>query len=391
MAFLHGIKAEVTTDGLRPLEQVSTSVIGLIGTAPDADPALFPMDEPVLVQSPVEAAGLDTTQARQGTLVDAMNATYLQTAARVVVVRVAEGLDEAATLTNMVGSAVSQTGVHAFIGAESHVGYRPKIFAAAGWSHQRPGDAANPVVAAAKGIADKVRGIVVQDGPSTNQAAALQAANDAGSDRVLVVDPFVTVAGPAGLVHQPPSAFVAGVIARTDAEIGPWASPSNRVINGILGTARPIGFAMSDPTTETNALNEGKVATIIRRNGFRLWGNLGTGSDAATQFIAVRRALDMVLDMLEDSHLWALDLPISGQLLNDVQASVDSGLRQLRARGATLVGTVALNPDLNTVTSFQNGEAWWDVQIEPPAPLQTMRFRVRRTPEAYETLLQGAA
>ena len=42
---------------------------------------------------------------------------------------------------------------------------------------------------------------------------------------------------------------------------------------GIVGLSRPIDFVLGDRASRANLLNEAKVATTIRQNGFRLWGN----------------------------------------------------------------------------------------------------------------------
>ena len=68
------------------------------------------------------------------------------------------------------------------------------------------------------------------------------------------------------------SACVAGLIAKSDNDRGWWWSPSNQEINGIVGTARAIDFAMGDANCRANLLNESNIATIIRQQGFRLWG-----------------------------------------------------------------------------------------------------------------------
>ena len=57
--FLHGIEVVEVDDGVRPIRTVKSSVVGLIGTAPDADEAEFPLDAPVLlIGSPRKAAKL---------------------------------------------------------------------------------------------------------------------------------------------------------------------------------------------------------------------------------------------------------------------------------------------------------------------------------------------
>ncbi|MCJ9428540.1 phage tail sheath subtilisin-like domain-containing protein [Kordiimonas marina] len=391
MPVYHGIQSTLSTDGIRPVAAVAAAVIGLIGTAPDADAVAFPLNTPVMITGPRAAANLDPTSLGNGTLLDAANAIFNQIGASVIVVRVDEGIDEAGTLANIVGDATQGTGVHAFESAEATVYAKPTILVAPGWTHQRPGAAANPVVAELKGVASLLRAIIVADGPATNDADAATAATDAGSDRVYIVDPQVMVSVGGVPTAQPASGFVAGVIARTDYEKGFWYSPSNKTINGIVGISRPITFSLSDDANQASQLNQNNVATIVQKNGFRLWGNTTTGADPLTQFLAVRRGLDVILDLLEDTHLWALDLPLSPTLLTDVQSSIDSALRGLKRKGATLAASVALDPELNNITAFSGGTAYWNVTVEPPAPLQSMNFVVKRDAGAYETLINNAA
>ena len=67
--FLHGIEVIDIDSGPRPITTVRSSVIGLCGTAPNADPAKFPLNTPVLIAgSRREAAGLDTLGAALTTL-----------------------------------------------------------------------------------------------------------------------------------------------------------------------------------------------------------------------------------------------------------------------------------------------------------------------------------
>ena len=47
--FLHGVEVVELTQGVRPLQTVRSAVIGLIGTAPNADASVFPLNEPVLI------------------------------------------------------------------------------------------------------------------------------------------------------------------------------------------------------------------------------------------------------------------------------------------------------------------------------------------------------
>ncbi|WP_375653737.1 phage tail sheath subtilisin-like domain-containing protein [Bartonella sp. AP19HLJMH] len=389
--FLHGVEVVEVDDGTRPLRAVQSAVIGIVGTAPDADEQAFPLNTPVLVTGSLsQAAKLDKTGKRQGTLPNALDLIFKQVGAIVVVVRVNEGDNENATLTNILGGVNANgayEGVHAFIGAQSIVGQTPRILIAPSFTHQRPssvnieengtGATANPVAAELIGIAERLRAIVVLDAPNTTDEAALSTAKDFDSKRAILIDPFVKVNRNGKIVEQPASAAVAGVIAKTDFTHGFWHSPSNKVINGIVGIARPIDFSIGDRSSRANLLNEQNITTIIRENGYRLWGNRTLSSDTKFAFLSVVRTADMINDAILRGHLWAVDRNIKKTYMNDVSESVNAYLRDLKAQGAILGGRCTPDPELNTASAIEGGRVYFNVEFTPTTPAEHITFRSR--------------
>ena len=379
--FLHGVEVLEIDAGPRPIKPVRSSVIGLIGTAPNADATAFPLNTPVMIAgSRIEAAKLDTVGTGLGTLPGAMDSIFDQAGAVVVVVRVEEGATEAATLANIIGGVNATNGeyegVHAFLGAESKLGVSPRILIAPGFTHQRPEGLANPVVSELIGIAERLRAVVIADGPNTTDADAVTYSNDFGSPRVYMVDPWVKKLNSAGaVVTVPASPCVAGIIAKTDNDRGFWWSPSNQNINGIIGTARPVDFALDDANARANLLNEQAVATIIRQDGYRLWGNRTLSSDPKWQFLSVRRTADIINDSLLRAHLWAVDRNISKTYIQDVTEGVNAYLRHLTAIGAILGGQCWANPELNTPDQIAQGKVYFDFDFTPPYPAEHITFR----------------
>jgi len=387
--FLHGVEVVQIDDGLRPIQTVKSSIIGVVGTAPDADAGVFPVDTPVLVTGPRMAADLGNT----GTLKSAYLAAYAQGIAVMIIVRVGQGVDAPATLAAMIGDPTEGTGIYALEVSASVTGQTPRILAAPGFTGSDPADGVNAVVDGLLTIATKTRAVVIADGPNTSEADALAWAGLHASDRLFVVDPGVRVfdTAAAAVVPQPASAFAAGLLSKRDQEKGFWWSPSNQPVRGITATHRPIGFAMSEAETEANRLNEGRVATIIRQDGFRLWGNRTTSADPLWAFLNVRRTADMVYESIEAAHLWAMDRPFSQQLLLDIRDSVQAYLDTLTARRAILGGRVWLDPELNTEATLKAGQLYLDFDIEPPAPLERLTFRAHRNGSYYEELVAAVA
>lgn len=471
--FLHGVEVIEIDTGPRPIRTVRSSVIGIVGTAPDADPDAFPLNTPVLIAgSRAEAALLDTIGTGEGTLPAALDGIFDQIGAVVVVVRVEEGATEADTLANILGGMNAGTGqyegVHALLGAESVVGFAPRILCVPGFTHQRRsngltsvnigvagtgytpgtyvlnvtggggagavveatvgaggavtavtirnpgsgyttdptlalpagagagtgatftvtrGTVGNGVVAELIGIAERLRAVIIADGPNSTDSAAITYAGDFGSPRVYVVDPWLLVQDGDALVSEPPSARVAGLIAKTDNDLGFWWSPSNRTINGIVGTVRPVDFKMGDANARANLLNEQNVATVIRQNGFRLWGNRTLSADPKWAFLSVRRTADILNDSLQRAHLWAVDRPITRTYLQEVAEGVNAYIRSLIAQGALLGGRCWADPDLNTPANIADGKVFFTFDFTAPYPAEHITFRSILTTDYLQELV----
>ncbi|MBF9235593.1 phage tail sheath C-terminal domain-containing protein [Microvirga alba] len=387
--FLHGVEVLEIDAGPRPIQTVRSSVIGLIGTAPQADATAFPLNTPVMIAgSRREAAKLLAgTGADKGTLPDAVDSIFDQAGAVIVVVRVEKGANENATMANIIGGVNASNGnyegVHAFLGAESRLGVVPRILLAPGFTHQRPADPnnanqqlANPVVSEMVGLAERLRAVIIADGPNTNDEAAVAYSNDFGSPRVYVCDPWVLKTDSTGeIVQAPASPCVAGLIAKSDNERGFWWSPSNQNINGIIGTVRPVDFTLGDADARANLLNEQAIATIIRQDGYRLWGNRTLSSDPKWIFLSVRRTADIINDSLLRAHLWAVDRNITKTYIQDVTEGVNAYLRHLTSIGAILGGSCWADPELNTPDQIAQGKVYFDFDFTPPFPAEHITFR----------------
>ena len=386
--FLHGVNVTEINEGISTVRTSSSSVIGVIGTAPDAIAADFPLNTPVLISgSLTEAAKLGTT----GTLPAAVKGILDQTSALIVVVRVAEGEASGegnnaitaaeATITNVIGNVTADgiyTGVYAFLAAKSKLGLTPRILCA-------PGFAVKEVVTEMISIAGRLRAIIVADCPTnaTNENL-LQFVTDCSNARVYAVYPEVIN------THNetaPASPYVAGVIARTDNENGFWVSPSNKTINGIIGLSKPIDFALGDSSCRANYLNEKNIATIINQNGYKLWGNRSTATEGAYKFLCVRRTADIIADSILQSHLWAVDRNIVKNYLTDVTENVNAFLSNLKSQGAILAGKCMPNKELNTAANIIEGKVFFDFEFTPAYPAEQLTFRAYLNNDNIETIL----
>lgn len=140
-----GISIRKVDEGARPVLGADLSTIGLVGPAPLADAVLFPLDTPVVLNSN------DTKKTRKlgesGYLSDAVRGINdqlgeTQFAARIVVVRTAEGTDPdpaiklQQTISKIAGDSLNGTGMWAFLKSAAKLGCTPRILTAPGYTSQ---------------------------------------------------------------------------------------------------------------------------------------------------------------------------------------------------------------------------------------------------------------
>ena len=73
------------------------------------------------------------------------------------------------------------------------------------------------------------------------------------------------------------------------------------------------------------------MATIVREDGYRLWGNRTLSADARYQFLSIGRTVDLILDSLQRAHLWAVEIDMGLEKL-EASWSMDSVDEELLRR-----------------------------------------------------------
>ncbi|CAH1665910.1 MULTISPECIES: phage tail sheath C-terminal domain-containing protein [unclassified Chelatococcus] len=283
-----------------------------------------------------------------------------------------DGVVTAVTITNG-GTGYSSAPTIAFSGGSG----------AAATAHV--GNVMNPVVAEMMGVLDDIRAIAFVDGPDTTDAEAYAYRSLINSQRIYVIDPKALVWDTTAdaYVPQPASPRFAGRQCQVDRDLGFWWSVSNKPINGIGGTTRPVTYG-----AQANYLNERAVNTIInlQGEGFRTWGNRVTTGDDLWRFLSVRRTADFINEAIEKSYTEFVDKPFS---LANLKFMIESGrafMRTLVAEGAILGGDVWLDPERNTNEEMASGRVTLGVKFEPPAPMEDIRVIAHREIQYYAQL-----
>jgi len=376
----HGVRVIEVTEGARPIRTVESAVIGIVGTAKNADPLVFPLNTPVLIASSrSKAAKLDTVGTGLGTLPAAMDAIFDQIGALVVVVRVDEGADQAATLTNLIGgvdaASGQHTGLQALRTAKTTLGVKPRILGVPGLD--------TPAVAAELiSLADSLRGFAYLSAytAATAEAATLYR-NNFGSKRAMVIWPdfigFDPATGSTATLHAVARAL--GLRAKIDNDIGWHKTLSNIPVNGVTGLSKDVPWDLQDQNTVAGYLNSREVTTLIRESGFRFWGSRTCSVDPLFAFESATRTGDILADTIAEAHLWAIDKPMSKTLIKDILDGINTKFRQLKSLGYIVDGTAWIDPEKNDVLSLAAGKLNIDYDYTPVPPLENLAFYQRIT------------
>ncbi|WP_460052687.1 phage tail sheath subtilisin-like domain-containing protein [Pseudomonas sp. H1_A05] len=387
MSFFHGVTVTNVDTGARVIALPSSSIIGLVDTFVPAPAYSAQPNDLVMITNEREAVaafGADSA------ITKACKAIYTRAKAVIVACGVAQLADPAAQTSAIIGGVLAdgkRTGLQALLDGKSRFNAQPRLLVTPKHS------ATQAVGTALVALADKLRGLAILDGPNTTDEAVMAYAENFGAKRAYLVDPGVqywdTTAD--ATVDAPGSAWVAGLFAWTDSEYGFWASPSNKEFVGITGTSRPIEFLDGDETCRANLLNNANITTIIRDDGFRLWGNRTLSSDPKWAFVTRVRTMDIVMDAILYGHKWAVDRSITATYIKDVTEGLQAFMRDLKAQGAIINFEVFADPELNTASQLEQGKVYWNIRFTDVPPAENPNFRVEVTNQWLTEVLDAAA
>lgn len=375
MEYHHGVRVVEVNEGTRTIRSVATSIIGFVATASDADAEKFPLNTPVLLTNPQAAIG---KAGKEGTLSKTLRAITSQTNPMVVVVRVEEGVDEAETTSNVIGTVDETgkyTGLQALLVAETKLGVKPRIIGA-------PGLDALAVASELAAIAAKLRafGYVYANDCQTKEEVVTYRENFSARELMVIWPDFTAWdvnANESNALWA--SAVALGLRAKIDRETGWHKTLSNVGVNGVDGITKDIFFDLQDPATDAGYLNSNDVTTLIRSNGFRFWGSRTTSDDPLFAFENYTRTAQVLADTIAEAHMWAVDKPITPTLVKDIVEGINAKFRELRSLGYIVNGEAWYNEELNDQDTLKAGKLYIDYDYTPVPPLEDLVFQQRIT------------
>jgi len=196
------------------------------------------------------------------------------------------------------------------------------------------------------------------------------------------------------------SPAIIGVGVRRDHEKQgrPFHSWANQPLQGILGPSRSIGFSLTDGATEGQRLLSANVGVILRgemgvesaiaQGGFVYVGTDNAGEDDLWRFYNVTRGRDYIhLMLLRTLRYYLGRFNITGQAIQAVLNTMDSGLRSLKADGDILGFEINFTRDQNSPEELRQGRFTVNFAAEEAPVLRYLGVQSARYRPALDTLL----
>jgi phage tail sheath protein FI len=193
--------------------------------------------------------------------------------------------------------------------------------------------------------------------------------------------PWIQVYDPASQdnLYVPPSAHVAGVYARVDAERGVHKAPANAVIRGTLGVESRLSKAHQD------GLNPDGINVIRDFNGaITLWGARTLGGDANGEwkYVNVRRLFLFLRESIDNGTRWVVFEPNEPGLWAKITRNVTAFLTTVWNSGALFGVTpqeafyVKCDAETNPPEIRDQGQVVTEIGVAVVRPAEFAVFRL---------------
>lgn len=371
----HGVRVVEINDGTRTISTVSTAIVGMVCTAEDADATTFPLNKPVLITNVLSAIG---KAGVKGTLAAALQAIADQAKPVTVVVRVAEGKTEAETTSNIIGTTDENgqyTGMKALLSAQTELAVKPRILGVPGLDNLE-------VATALASICQQLRafGYITAYGCKTISEAMLYRENFSQRELMVIWPDFVawnTTANASETAWA--TARALGLRAKIDNDTGWHKTLSNLGVNGVTGISASVFWDLQQVGTDADLLNQAEVTTLIRKDGFRFWGNRTCSDDPLFAFENYTRTAQVIADTMAEAHMWANDKPMTPTLVKDIIAGINAKLREMVTAGYLIGGSCWYDDTANDKDTLKAGKLFIDYDYTPVPPLEDLTLRQRIT------------
>jgi len=359
MASQYGVNTRVTSEAARAIRIASSTPIAVVGT--------YFSSTDTKTKTEYYGSASDALTAfkfLEGTVKEALIGIDDQNVSCPIIVKAIPIAHTDVKAEDFYGSPVLKSTIITEINALKSVAalfsVKPNLIIAPRFSHDLA------VATAITSVADRLLAFGIVDLNCNDEAGAMLAKNNFGTSRVLLRDPYVKVWDTTlnAEVLQPDSARVAGMIAWTDGqwEYGFADSFSNRIMNGIVGTARAVEFAAGQDC-EADRMRTNGIGTLINYKGWRTWGGETTDIDPIWQDHTRVRIFDRISEAALNGLFWAIDRRAT-DVLKSVKDSVEQLILALKGAGVMIGYEVFWDKNQNTKANITAGKFYLKVQVQ---------------------------
>jgi len=181
------------------------------------------------------------------------------------------------------------------------------------------------------------------------------------------------------LIHVPPSAAAAGIIARQEFAFGVPHGPANALARTVIGVDDRVSPARHDELHP-----QGVNIYLRERDGIRLTAARTLSRDPQWRQLSVRRLITMISRALEQQMQWVVFEPHTAALRAEVRQALRSYLRQLFRLGAFRGATeeqaffVRCDETNNPTYIVAAGRLIAEIGVAPAEPLEFIVLRLAR-------------
>lgn len=399
--FHHGPEIIERREGAGIIRDVKSAVTFIVGTAPIEDIYDTPekrknvINKRLVIRSQKEAVSLLGPQKAGYTLPEAISAIFNkvqdgQGGGTIIAVNVFDpdkhknddgkpdpSMVVASDIVGGFDEAGQASGFQLAYGTFNELGFFPKILLAPRFSTHIG------VRTSMNVISNKIHAIDISDLPAgltIQQAVASRGVGgeyNTASDRSILTYPQVKAYDPVvdDVVNQPFSQHFAGVIVATDLAQGYHYSPSNKTMTDVVGMERDISYHPGDLSSDTNALNEVGIVTVMNMygRGFRAYGNRSAAfpSDISQRsFIQTRRTIDMIHESAVYYLQERIDAIATNLGIEQVEDDVNAFLRKKEGEGVLYGGRFSFDRTKTTARDVADGHFYYNLELAPVAPME---------------------
>ena len=392
MASQFGVNTTRSSTAARNLKIQSTTPIGVVASVAcegvEVDLIESYKQEPLRFFSSVEDA-LEEFKGREGTILRVLDGINDQNVRAPIILSLvvitreeAQQSPERFYENEQLKSNVI-AGIESFKRAYMLFGYKPNLIVAPYFSHDLD------VNTQMQSTATRLSAMAIVDLNCESEQEAVEKVKTYGSERVMVCDPYVKVWDTLKNAEsfEPMSARVAGLIAYTDGEqeYGFSNSHSNRVLNGVSGAKRLVDFEAGQDC-EADRVRGHNITTLIRYDGFRVWGNHTTSIDSVWEDFTRVRVFDRIAEAALEGLFWAID-----RRADELKAAKDSVEQMLLAlKGARVLVDYAVSWDeeRNTPANITAGKFYLKVDTMNTPIVKRLEVNFNYTDRYADTLIK---